>query len=182
MSSRMLHLLYMFVPRTYYLGAAESLRSGGTLLEIGCGRGLLLEEVEDRFEYLVGVDIDEYLLGMARRSPKVDVVFSSGCSLPLRDSSFDNAVFHDSLHHLEIPEKGITEACRVLKRGGRLYVFDFNLDRFSIKVLSLLERLFGFPAKFFGKEALVSLLEKCLKIVEEEEGRIGDLKIVGVKT
>lgn len=150
-------------------------------MDVGCGRGLLLEEVENRFEYLVGLDVDIVLLRMFRRSLRVDVVLASGCYLPFRNCSFDNIVFHDSLHHLEFPELGIIEACRVLKRGGRLFVFDFNLERVTVKALALLEKLVGFPAKFFGREALISLLKKCLRIVEEKEDWLGNLKILGVK-
>ncbi len=54
MSLRILGLLYRFVPKRYYLGAVELLQSGDLLLDVGCGNGLLIEEIENRFEYLVG--------------------------------------------------------------------------------------------------------------------------------
>jgi len=127
------------------------------------------------------LDVDIALLKKLRKSSRVDVVLASGCYLPFRNCSFDNIVFHDSLHHLKSPEIGIMEACRVLKRGGRLFVFDFNLERVTIKALAFLEKLVGFPAKFLGRKTLISLLKNCLRIIEEKENWLGTLKILGVK-
>lgn len=48
--------------------------------------------------------------------------------LPYQDGSFDLAVSNLALHHLEEPDKrlALEELRRVLKRGGRLLIADFD--------------------------------------------------------
>ena len=40
---------------------------GGRLLEVGCGTGLILERVNDAFDEVIGVDLSEGMLELARR-------------------------------------------------------------------------------------------------------------------
>ena len=47
--------------------------------------------------------------------------------LPFPDASFDACFAILVFHHLEDYKKGIREAHRVLRPGGRLYVYDFAL-------------------------------------------------------
>lgn len=55
--------------------AAERNRAGGTLLEVGCGTGRVLEQLTGRFDSLSGLDINEEMLGIARqRLPEADFV------------------------------------------------------------------------------------------------------------
>jgi len=67
-------------------------------------------------------------------SPKVvstDIQFASWLdvvcdahTLPFKDSSYDNLVLFDVLHHLEQPKVFLDEAMRVLKPGGRLIMME----------------------------------------------------------
>ena len=56
-----------------------------------------------------------------RASARVD----DATSLPFRDRSFDLIVSSLSLHHWDDPEAAVPELARVLRPGGRVYIYDF---------------------------------------------------------
>ena len=180
--SRLLYLLYRNIPLAYYGRASRTIAPGSTLLEVGSGMGHLLLAVEKKYDYLVGVDIDEKLVGQAKRSGRIDMVVGSGCHLPFRDSSFETVVFHDSLHHLEDPVRGLEEGCRVLAARGSLYIYDFDLNSAAVKLLRFVEKAVGFPAKFVRKTEIVNLVERCATVQGLSHSLYGGLELRARKT
>jgi SAM-dependent methyltransferase len=54
---------------------AQRGRAGGTVLEVGCGTGRVLEQLVGQFDSMTGLDINEEMLGIARqRLPQADFV------------------------------------------------------------------------------------------------------------
>lgn len=105
-------------------------RAGARVLEVGCGTGVLtrsLARLPD-VDSVVGVDIAPSLLQKARELsaelPGIRYEEADAGALPFADDSFDVAVFDSTLSHLPQPERGLAEASRVLRGGGRLAVFD----------------------------------------------------------
>ncbi|MGH2585326.1 MAG: methyltransferase domain-containing protein [Dehalococcoidia bacterium] len=100
------------------------------VLEVGCGTGVLTRTLArwPDIDAVVGVDPLPALLHKARELaadlPSVSFREADGRSLPLEDESFDVVVFDSVLSHMPGPEAGLAEACRVLRPGGRLAVFD----------------------------------------------------------
>ena len=160
--SLLLRILYRFVPRSYYERAAIKLEKvpGRKVLDIGSGAGHLMGLL--RRKEVIGLDVDIGLLKMASG----DRVLGSAHSSPFMDSCFDLVIFHDSLHHLEDPSKGIGEARRVLKAGGLLAIFDFDRSSFPVKFLMIFEKLAGFPATFLTLRELLNL--PGLRVVTHE--------------
>jgi ubiquinone/menaquinone biosynthesis C-methylase UbiE len=106
------------------------LPSGARVLEVGCGTGAVsraLTEIAEIGE-VVGVDPSPGFLDIARSLadalPNVEFVEGDAKALPLADGSFDAVVFHTTLCHVPDPEAALGEAVRVLRRGGRLAIFD----------------------------------------------------------
>jgi SAM-dependent methyltransferase len=84
------------------------------VLDIGCGTGVVLNELHKEFNFksLVGCDIENYLV--------VNVPFKqmvSFSSLPFSKNDFDLVMFNDVLHHTSYvnQRKLIKEAIRVAK-------------------------------------------------------------------
>jgi len=89
------------------------------LLDVGCGRGLFLEALEGKVAIsLVGIDISLYALNEAKNRSTTDIIRASALDLPLRKDIFHMVTCFDVLEHLDIPLRAISEAHRVLTRGG----------------------------------------------------------------
>jgi len=95
------------------------------ILEVGCGRGLLLPELSKRCFQLHGIDIHGRLDVVQRTLEKERLhnVFLSGgniTAIPYRDRVFDAIICVSVLEHLKDLKTCFTELSRVLKDSGDL--------------------------------------------------------------
>ena len=96
------------------------LKKGGSLLDIGCGQGVLYRHLPKGIEYL-GLDRSEALIESARRLSDADfLVADASEKLPIDKTDFDAASFILSLQNMENPRGAIAQASAHLKKGGRL--------------------------------------------------------------
>lgn len=103
---------------------------GATVLEVGCGTGVLTRRLAQwpGVARVVGVEPAPSLLERARElaAPLPNVAFeqADGRALPFGDASFAVVVFDSTLSHVPTPEAALAEARRVLVPTGLLAVFD----------------------------------------------------------
>lgn len=114
------------------------LNSGDSLLDIGCGRGEVLELIHAKFGNkvsLTGVDVSPDTIWLAKESEfrtdkdsNIKFKVASAEDLPFPDNSFDFAVSVIMAHHLNNAQKlkMVGEAKRVLKPGGKLLISDIG--------------------------------------------------------
>lgn len=114
------------------------------VLDVGCGRGLLLIEAAKRLKTgrAVGLDIwnQEDLSGNGPEgtranleaesvSDRAELVDGNAMAMPFSDGSFEVVVSSLCLHNLYQAEdraKALAEIVRVLKPGGRILIQDFR--------------------------------------------------------
>ncbi len=109
------------------IGAAFDPLPGRRVLDIGCGTGVLARSLSARGAYVVGVDPNEQALAVAREAVPTGEFYPAGAqALPFADSSFDGAVFLNSLHHVPEPDMhaALREAARVVKPGRTIVVIE----------------------------------------------------------
>lgn len=115
---------------------------GRRILDIGCGRGNLLQALAERGASVAGLDPDEAMLEVAQRLvPKT--VLKQGCAqlLPFGDASMHAAIFLNSLHHIPIPDMllALEEAARVVGKGGSVIVVESLSEGSFFDALRLIE-------------------------------------------
>ena len=91
-----------------------------TVLEVGCGSGVILRELTRLGPArVVGLDLDAALLFFARRTvPGATLLRGDGQALPFADGTFDIVLCHYLLLWLDDPAQGVREMARVVRRGG----------------------------------------------------------------
>lgn len=94
-----------------------------SLLDLGCGTGVLARHLPKDLEYL-GVDSSKKLIEQAERKTKEAKFFVADLTAPvdLPKSDFDYACFVLSLQNMPHPEIAIANASRHMKKGGLLCI------------------------------------------------------------
>jgi SAM-dependent methyltransferase len=97
------------------LGAGAGVR----LLDIGCGSGYAARMAAALGARVAGIDITPELLAIARkRVPAAEFVEGGMDELPFPDGTFDAAVGFNAFQFADDPGRAVTEAARVVRRGG----------------------------------------------------------------
>jgi 2-polyprenyl-6-hydroxyphenyl methylase / 3-demethylubiquinone-9 3-methyltransferase len=104
---------------------------GKKALEIGCGGGILCEEIAGLGFNVTGIDPSEPSLRVAAdhaqmKGLKIRYVKGKGENLPFPDDSFDIVFCCDVLEHVRDLPKVVSETSRVLKKGGVFCYDTFN--------------------------------------------------------
>lgn len=99
---------------------ATGVESGTRVLDIACGPGWLSRDAADRGANVVGLDLAENMLEVARSNcPQGEFHQGEADRLPFEDGSFDAVVCSLGILHFPDPETAMTEAHRVLVSGGK---------------------------------------------------------------
>lgn len=173
-SQRWLRTLQNLVPaRLMHFDRIADWRSSA-VLDLGCGGGFMAEALARRGASVIGIDLAEKVIAIARRHAasqnlSIEYLVGAGEALPVADGSMDYVVCVDVLEHVADLGEVINEARRVLRPGG-LFLFD-TINRTwlaSLVLVFLGERIFRIlpvgthdPAKFIAPAKLASRLKAC---------------------
>ena len=104
--------------------------SGQRVLDVGCGSGVLTEELARRVgaDHVAGADPSPLLEACAERVPGAELKRASAESLPWPDEAFDAALAQLVVHFMDDPAAGAAEMRRVTRPGGAVAacVWDFG--------------------------------------------------------
>ena len=137
----------------------------GRILDNGCGIGLLDSFVEN--DRLVGFDISSVMLSYA--SAHVSNLVLGNCqALPFADSSFDLVICRSLLHHLQEPQKAVSEISRILVPRGKITLADTNTSMLSYlpRVIAKRGEHFSEDHKNMSLSYLKEIIEPCFKIID----------------
>ena len=92
-----------------------------TIMDIGCGEGILMEKIVRKFPYVkvFGIDPSPENVDICK-AHNLTVHTGSVYELPLADTSVDCVLFIEVIEHLDHPELAIKEIRRILKKDGKL--------------------------------------------------------------
>ena len=106
------------------------------VLDLATGTGDLAIAIAQKLSaggHVTGVDLSEKMLELGRGkviveglSERVKLVRGNAEQLPFADGSFDRASVAFGVRNYEDLKKGLSEACRVLRHGGKLVVLELS--------------------------------------------------------
>ncbi|MBN8548926.1 MAG: 3-demethylubiquinone-9 3-O-methyltransferase [Deltaproteobacteria bacterium] len=154
--------------------------SGKSVLDLGCGGGLIAVPLLDQGAHVVGIDQSAGSIEAACVAAKGKGEFRVGdvCSLDFPDNSFDCVLLADVLDHIPQFAKALREAARVLRPGGSLFVGTINRTFIAWFLTLFLGESLGFIPKgthayslFIRPDELIETAQlyglKCKKVQGE---------------
>lgn len=103
----------------------EKFKSGGKILDIGCGPGLFLKAVEGNSKYqwdLYGIDINERSVKIARQTSKAKILYSELKPQLFPENYFDCITLFDVLEHDKNLVSDLSVIRKILKKDGLLVI------------------------------------------------------------
>lgn len=107
--------------------SALEMIGGGSVLDLGCGDGMLLDSLKLRRNNVEGIDISQEAVKKCKvKGHKAELFDFSDGKLPYADNHFDYVVVLDVLEHLYDPDTLLAEAKRVSRQFVILSVPNFS--------------------------------------------------------
>lgn len=112
-------------------GYAREIKPGAAILDVGCGEGLLQEQLT-RYERYLGIDISEVAISRARERESSQTRFiTTDASLFSPEETFDLIIFNESLYYFESPLEVLDRYASFLANEGVLLISMFCTLRSS---------------------------------------------------
>jgi ubiquinone/menaquinone biosynthesis C-methylase UbiE len=116
-----------------------AMRPADRLIDVGCGTGVLLDQLARSFPQaqLAGVDPVPEMLSIARRRlpPAVDLRQNWAEELPFESERFEVVTCCSVFHCIPEPMATLREIGRVLRPGGKLVLTDWCADSVGCRIL-----------------------------------------------
>ena len=159
-------------------------RSGGSILDVGCGLGFFLRALDPKQWDRYGIEPMPVPYGEAGRALGTDRIFNTELiAAGLPSGKFDAVTFWDSLEHLPNPRAVLREAARLLRPGGIVVIGLPNFGSYQARHFG--EDWFGLSLPHhlchYTRETLTRLLKTCGFRVHVMEDRTGTENYHGLK-
>jgi len=112
----------------------ENKHEPGKVLDVGCGRGLLLDKLRRRGWEPQGTELSEEAATFARKRLGLPVTTKELKECEFPDSEFDLVILWHVLEHVRSPKAMLMEINRILKPGGILLVAVPNFSSWEARL------------------------------------------------
>ncbi len=142
---------------------------GKHILINGIGSGLDIPYLPEGAFY-TGSDITPAMLKRAQHRAskhhcKIDLQLADSQALPFNDASFEIIIMHLILAVVPHPEQALLEASRILKPGGKIYLFDKFIRPGQLAPVRRLINIFLQHIATHTNVVFEDVLKKCDKLI-----------------
>jgi 2-polyprenyl-3-methyl-5-hydroxy-6-metoxy-1,4-benzoquinol methylase len=147
----------------------DAVGSGKRVLELGCSSGYLAQQLRERGNTVVGVELDAEAAREAEQwCEQVIVGDVESSTLPLEPASFDVLLCGDVVEHLRDPVAVLAKLRPLVKPGGTLVLSTPNIANWAMR-LSLLAGRWRYTDRGFLDRTHVHLFTRST-LVEAVQG------------
>jgi 2-polyprenyl-3-methyl-5-hydroxy-6-metoxy-1,4-benzoquinol methylase len=149
-------------------------RPPASIIDVGCAFGYFVQVAQSRGWTAEGIEISAYASQIARENTKSPIYTGTLSQVKLKQSYYDVATMWDVLEHAHNPTEELTQANRIMKPDGYLFMTVPNAG--SVPARLMRRHWYGFKSAaehnyFFTKDTLTRLLAKTgFTLVESRRG------------
>lgn len=139
------------------------------ILDLGCGPGELIEELNSKFNNLniTGIDFSEKMLEVSKkRNPHTKHIKMDVAELNNLNDKFNIIICTHSLPYYKEPRKVMGELSRLLEDDGRVLIGFASGDNFYDKLALSFVKLTTGPANYPSDEKFKQIIEPYLQVEE----------------
>lgn len=158
-------IIRRYIHRTQYYTVMKYVQelNPDTVLDYGCGEGILSILTAERGFKVVGVDISKANIDAAIKAARgkgleIDFLIGDGENLPFKDNSFDLVIASHVLEHLPAMKTGFKEIKRISNKAVISVPTCLSLSSFSI--------LGGGPPWVMTRRAPLTFLRGLLRVIK----------------
>lgn len=134
------------------------------VLDIGGGTGKLASELISLGAKVTILDPEINMTKIAKEKTKeVKIINGYSNNITLKDSSIDVIIMRDSFHHIMQKEKTLKECKRVLKKDGKILIYEFDKNNLIGKLIFIFETLCFERVKMLSIDEMEDLTYKYFK-------------------
>ena len=115
------------------------LKAGDRVLDVGCGKGFQLVELQRAVPGLLvsGIDISVYALNNAHQNVRNSLMLGTAAKLPYPDNYFDYVFSINTLHNLQLPIlfSAVQEIQRVSRKNSYICVESYRTEQEKANLL-----------------------------------------------
>jgi len=145
-----------------------NLEKHNSVLDVGCGTGLLFSYVANKARMVVGLDISRKILFQARakakKFPNVHLICADADNMPLKKVIFDYAFAVTLIQNMPNPPESLNEVERVTRENAFIVITGLK-NKFSLEVFEELLKKAGLDLFALMNENLKCHVALCTKIL-----------------
>lgn len=142
------------------------LQGNETVLDIGGGTGKLAAYLSGHCKIVYVLDESQGMLSMVKEATNIIPVLGDALNTDFDGESIDVITVSDVLHHIENQDKLIEEIHRLLKKGGKLVILDFERNHIKTRILGMFEYILFGKLYYRTSEETMDLLKEKFTITK----------------
>lgn len=137
------------------------LKKESSLVDIGCGEGLFLQEAKNYVNVVYGIEPTKSYAAYAKEKMNLEILQGTLESLEYPDDSFDIVTMFHVLEHLASPSQALTKIYSWLKKNGHIVIEVPNIESPTAQYKGLnWELIYPEHRFYFSPSSLQHLLKK----------------------
>lgn len=166
--------IYDLIENSYYLMSGQEypdladlilnhwrlVKPKDNIIDIGAGSGALALELLEYIDvYFELCDTDREKMSSVSFNSSISLNVADAAELHFTDESFDVVFCINALHHFERAVPSLKEAARVLKRGGKLLIVEYEKKHPVTRAFQLSAKIQRRYRRFFSPQELIQYLK-----------------------